>query len=408
MPFFQYKARNASGEAVTGTYDTTSREALAERLISQQLIPVEIKEVAERAEIFDLSLAFKAFRNRTLKTEDLVMFSRQMYSLIKAGVPLNRALNGIIESTHNPLLKETLRDIVDSLTAGNDLATSLSQHPKIFNSLYVSLIHVGENSGQLEEAFRQVAHYLETEEVNRNRIKSATRYPIIVVIVLLVAFSFITVYVIPQLSALFKHLKGDELPIFTRILIGTSDFVVNYWFVIILVVVAIALGIYSYIQTDNGRLFWDEKKLKTPVFGSIIYRSLLIRFSRSFAMMSRAGVAVTNTLGVVAHVVDNKFVGNRILDMKNGVERGENITTTARRSEMFSPLVMQMLAVGEDTGQVDDMLDEVADFYEREVDYDLKKLSDYIEPFLILLVGGMVTVLALGVFMPVWELAGGR
>ena len=161
----------------------------------------------------------------------------------------------------------------------------------------------------------------------------------------------------------------------------------------------------QYVATERGRYWWDMKKLKIPVFGSIIYRALLARFARSFAMMSRSGVALTNALSVVSYVVNNAYVATHILNMRNGVERGESISAAAQKTEMFSSLVMQMLAVGEDTGQIDEMLEEVADFYEREVDYDLKKLGDYIEPFLIVIVGTMVLILALGVFLPVWELA---
>ncbi len=406
MPIYEYKARRSNGDAVVGTLEANSVEAIADRLQSQGLIPVDISEQKDTSG--DIGEVLKElFRSKNVATSELVMFSRQMYSLTKAGVPLNRSIIGLIETSHSIPLKEALRDILDGLTSGNDLATCFSRHPHIFNDFYVSLIHVGENSGNLEESFNRLSHYLELEEENRNRVKSAMRYPIIVLSILVAAFSFINWFVIPRLAQLFRALSEDQLPIFTRILIGTSDFFVNYWYLIIGFVVIAGVSFNQWVNTDSGRLTWDRKKLEFPVFGSIIYRSLLARFARSFAMMSRAGVSVTHALGVVALVVDNRHVGNHVYNMRSAVERGESITQAAAKTKLFSSLVMQMLQVGEDTGQVDEMLEEVADFYEREVDYDIKKIGDYIEPFMIILVGVMILILALGVFLPIWELAAG-
>ncbi len=404
MPIFEYRARHSSGAAVDGKLEATSETAIAERLQAQGLVPVKIVEQKDKKGDFSHALR-ELLKPKNVATNDLVMFSRQMYSLTKAGVPLNRSIIGLMETTHSIPLKEALRDILDGLTSGNDLATCFSRHPHIFNSFYVSLIHVGENSGNLEEAFMRLASYLELEEENRNRVKSAMRYPTIVVGIMILAFAFINWFVIPKLAALFNAFSGEELPIFTRILIGTSEFFVNYWYIIIGGAIVSVVSLQQYVNTEKGRYLWDQKKLKLPIFGSIVYRSLLARFTRAFAMMSRAGVSVTHALSVVSYVVDNKYVAGHILDMRNGVERGESITQAANKTKMFSSLVMQMLSVGENTGNVDEMLEEVADFYEREVDYDIKKIGDYIEPILIVIVGVMILVLALGVFMPVWEMA---
>ena len=404
MPIFEYKARRSNGDSVDGTLEANSREAIAERLQGQGLIPVSIEAQKDNSDTF-LDSFKTAFQSKRVQLPDLVMFSRQMYSLTKAGVPLNKAIVGLIDTTHSIPLREALREILDGLTAGNDMTTCFSRHPHIFNSFYISLIHVGENSGRLDEAFRRLAAYLELEQENTNRIKSATRYPVIVFVLLIAAFTVINIFVIPALSGLFRQFSNDELPIFTRILLGTSEFFVNYWWLMLLVIIIGIVAWVQYVATETGRYWWDKKKLKIPVFGSIMYRALLARFARSFAMMSRSGVAITSALSVVSYVVNNKFVAGHVLDMRNGVERGESITLSAQKSGMFSSLVIQMLTVGEETGQLDEMLEEVADFYEREVDYDLKKLGDYIEPFLIVVVGIMVLILALGVFLPIWELA---
>jgi len=404
MAVFEYRARKENGDAVSGALEAVSKEALASRLQGQGLVPVEIKEQVEKAPSVFETLA-DVFKPRHVKTSELVMFSRQMYSLTKAGVPLNRSIVGLIETSHSPPLREALKDILEGLTSGNDLASCFSKHPNIFNSFYVSLVHVGENSGNLEEAFLRLSSYLELEEENRNRVKSAMRYPTVVFSILVLAFFGINWFVIPQLSALFSKLSSEQLPLITRMLIGTSDFFIDYWWLVIGVTATIVVSFLNYIETDIGRLKWDKLKLKMPIFGSIIYRSLLARFARAFAMLSRSGVSVTHGLNVVAMVVDNKFVGGHVLDMRSAVERGESITSAAFRTKMFSSLTMQMLQVGEDTGQIDNMMEEVADFYEREVDYDVKKIGDYIEPVMIIIVGALVLLLALGVFLPLWELA---
>jgi len=404
MAVFEYRARKENGDAVSGALEAVSKEALASRLQGQGLVPVEIKEQVEKSPSVFETLA-DIFKPRHVKTSELVMFSRQMYSLTKAGVPLNRSIVGLIETSHSPPLREALKDILEGLTSGNDLASCFSKHPNIFNSFYVSLVHVGENSGNLEEAFLRLSSYLELEEENRNRVKSAMRYPTVVFSILVLAFFGINWFVIPQLSALFSKLSSEQLPLITRMLIGTSDFFIDYWWLVIGVTATLVVSFLNYIETDIGRLKWDKLKLKMPIFGSIIYRSLLARFARAFAMLSRSGVSVTHGLNVVAMVVDNKFVGGHVLEMRSAVERGESITSAAFRTKMFSSLTMQMLQVGEDTGQIDNMMEEVADFYEREVDYDVKKIGDYIEPVMIIIVGALVLLLALGVFLPLWELA---
>ncbi len=405
MPEFLYKARRDTGEAVEGIFEASTREAVAARLQAQNAIPISIVKKEEDKKNL-VTYIKEWFSPKSIPLTELAMFSRQMHSLTKAGVPLTKAIQGLIETSNRELFKQVLRDILDALAAGNDLASSFSRHPHIFNSLYISIVHVGENSGRLDESFLQISKYIELEEENINRVKSATRYPIIVMSVLVIAFVVINMVVIPKLSSLFKRFSNDELPFFTQVLIGTSDFMVNYWYILFAITLLAFFALRNYIQTKEGRLFWDEKKLKMPLFGSIIYRSLLARFCRAFSMMSKSGIAVTNTLSIVAYVVNNHFVGKKILQMRASVERGENLTQTATRSEMFSPLVLQMLSVGENTGLIDEMLEEIAEFYEREVDYDLKRIGDYIEPIMIVIVGIMVMILALGVFMPIWELAG--
>lgn len=398
MTHFSYRGRNRSGVLVNGTLEAASASAVADRLADDGVIPLAIDEIKTKAagETWN-------WRQRKPDLSDLIMFSRQMYTLTRAGVPILRAFAGLAESSSNPLFARQLREIGEALASGQDLASALAVHEETFNSFYVAMIHVGENTGRLDEAFQQLARNLEFELHTRKRISSALRYPTFVVIAISIAIAVINVKVIPAFSKLFASFK-TELPLPTRILIGISDVFVNYWWLILLVLAGAAFAWLRFIATDEGRLWWDERKLKLPLIGDLIYRALLGRFSRSFATMSRAGVTLTTALSVVARVVDNRFVGQKILSMREGMEHGESITQNAANTGMFSPLVLQMLAVGEETGALDELLDEVAGFYEREVDYDLERLSERIEPIMIVAVGALVLILALGVFLPMWDL----
>lgn len=402
MPVFNYQGRNQQGELVSGKLEGANADAVASQLTSRGLVPLNIQEMLAAAPAsFD---AKKLFQKRSINLEELIIFSRQMYSLSKAGVPIIRALRGLAGSVRNELLQETLFDVADTLESGVDLASSLNRHPKIFSDLYVSVVHVGENTGRLDLAFKQVAGYLELERDTKKRIGEATRYPMFVILAIVIATGVINVLVVPAFSKLFESFNAD-LPWQTQFLIWCSNFTINNWYWILAAVAGAILAGHYYIQTEAGRLHWDRTKLRIPLVGGIFERINLGRFARTYAMVARAGVPVVQALSVVANAVGNTYVAERINAMRSGIERGENFSRTANSSGLFSPLVMQMIVVGEETGSMDELLDEVADFYEQEVDYDLKSLGAKIEPILLLVVAAMVLVLALGVFLPMWDLS---
>ncbi|MDH5396409.1 MAG: type II secretion system F family protein, partial [Gammaproteobacteria bacterium] len=261
-----------------------------------------------------------------------------------------------------------------------------------------------ENTGNLDEVFLQISTYLERERNTRNQIKAALRYPAFVITAITIAMIIINMFVIPTFAKVFAGFKA-ELPLPTRILLGISDFTVNYWYFILAVLLMSLYALRRYIKTEKGHWQWDRFITRIPIIGSIVLRATLARFARSFSMSLRAGVPLVTGLALVSRAVDNVFIGGHIADMRNGVERGDSLTRTAASTNMFTPLIIQMLTVGEETGNVDDMLEEVADFYDREVDYDVKNLTSAIEPILIVFIGAMVLVLALGVFLPMWDLA---
>ena len=401
MTTFAFKGRSLSGNKVDGTIEAPSSGAAAGQLVERGITPIDIVEDKERQDA--LTLIKRKLLNRRPSLQELLFFSRQMYTLTKAGVPLVKSLNSLLESAQNPRIVQALIDIISALDGGRELSAAMKDHPNVFPSVFVSMVHVGENTGKLEEAFLQIAENLESEIEIRKRIKSATRYPSFVVIAIVIAMVIVNVFVIPQFASVFKSFKA-ELPIFTRILIGTSNFTVNYWPYLLAIIIASVFAASTFLKTTEGRYMWDRFKLRIPIFGSILHRIMMVRFAFNFAMTTHAGVPISQALSITASAEDNVYVSGAIIAMRNRVERGEPLSRTVSASGLFTPVVIQMIAVGEESGMVDTMLREVAEFYEREVDYDMQKLSASIEPIMLAVIGAMVLVLALGIFLPMWDL----
>lgn len=404
MSQFRYTGRDAQGARVTGTLQSASSDSVASELLAQKITPLTIEEQREQGGDDLLATLTEKLRRRRVDLEELIIFCRQMYSLSKAGVPIIRAIGGLAESHRNLYFREVLQQVRADLEGGMNMAVALHAHPKVFTTLFISMVSVGENTGQLDQAFRQLAGYLELERETRKRIKQATRYPLFVLIAMAVALVVINLLVIPAFAKVFEQFHAD-LPWPTRVLIGTSQFFQDFWWLLLLLAGGSLYAFFKWIETDAGALKWDATKLRLPIVGGIFERIALARFTRTFAMMYKAGVPLLQTLSINSASVGNRYIGQAILGMREGVERGEALTRTASSSGLFTPLVLQMMAVGEETGALDDLFVEVADFYEQEVDYDLKQLASAIEPILIVAMGVMVLILALGVFLPMWELA---
>jgi MSHA biogenesis protein MshG len=400
---FRYTGRDAQGGKVVGTLQGASSDSVASDLLAQKITPLTIEEQAEQTGEDVLASLREKLRRKRVDLEELIIFCRQMYSLSKAGVPIIRAIGGLAESHRNQYFREVLQAVRSDLEGGMSMAMALHAHPKVFNTLFISMISVGENTGQLDQAFRQLSSYLELERETRKRIKQATRYPLFVLAAMGVALVVINLFVIPAFAKVFEQFKAD-LPWPTRVLIGTSQFFQDYWWLLAILFGGALYAFFKWVETDDGALRWDRIKLRLPIVGGIFERIALARFTRTFAMMYKAGVPLLQTLSINSASVGNRHIGQAILGMREGVERGEALTRTASASGLFTPLVLQMMAVGEETGALDDLFVEVADFYEQEVDYDLKQLASAIEPILIVAMGVMVLVLALGVFLPMWEL----
>jgi MSHA biogenesis protein MshG len=401
VAIFTYIGRDSQGNSTKGEVEASSMDTAADQVMQRGILPSSIKEKKSEGESLDLSLIFAS----KVGMSDLIIFTRQLYSLTKAGIPILRAINGLAESTHSKLLSESLQDVLVRMRNGYSLSIAMGAHPRVFSQLYVSLIQVGENTGQLDRIFLQLSEYLEQEIETRKRVKSAMRYPTFVLIAIAIAMVILNIYVIPTFANMFAKFHA-ELPWTTKVLLGTSSFFVNYWPFMLAVVIAAYIGLKLWLNSKKGAYLWDKWKLKIPIIGSVIERSLLARFSRSFAMMLSAGVPLNNALFLIANAVDNNYLQVKILAMRSGIESGEPLLRTATTAGLFTPLVLQMIAVGEETGQVDELLNEAADFYEREVDYELKNMTAKIEPILISFVAVMVLILALGIFTPMWDMMG--
>lgn len=402
MPYFAYKGRNSRGELVQGVIENSDSGAVADQLLNTGVAPIDIKLTGTPAVAGAQSL-FQRFFAKSVDIEDRMLFSRQMYTLLKSGVPILRALSGLRESSSNPTMIRVLGDIRESLDAGRELSAAIRRHPSVFDSFYVSMVRVGEMTGRLDEIFLRLFEHIEFEKDIKARIKQAIRYPIIVIAAMVIAIVLVNLFVIPAFAKLFAGFK-TELPIFTRILMASSEFTLQYWALIAIVAAVGYIGARAYVGTEKGRYNWDRLKLRLPVAGPIVEKAMLARFSRSLAMALRSGVPVVQAMSVVALVADNAFIAQRIEQMRDGVERGESVLRTAVTTGVFTPVVLQMIAVGEEAGALDRLLQDVAEMYEREIDYDLKNLSSQIEPILIVFLGILVLMLALGVFLPIWDL----
>ncbi|MBF0626767.1 MAG: type II secretion system F family protein [Magnetococcales bacterium] len=397
MPAFRYTGRS-EGKSVEGVINAPNADAVVEQLFNRRIEPLDVQEIQSGSGDIELD-----FLVEWPTDDDRILFARQMFTLTKSGVSLIRSFQGLVESTHNKRLKQAMVRIIEDLQSGKELSMALADHPKIFDRLFVRIIRMGEETGRMDESFKQLYQYMEVDKNTRRQIKSALRYPSFVIMAIVVAMFVVNYFVIPKFTGMFSKM-GSDLPFMTQILMSTSAFVQAYAVYIISAVFAVVYGFLTYIKTVPGRLWWDGVRLKLPIVGGIINRATLARYARAFSMGSRAGLPVIQILGAVEEAVDNAFMASRIAGMREGIERGESLTQSAYNSGMFTPLVLQMISVGEETGGMDEMMTEVAEFYEREVEYEVKGLSSAIEPILLTVIGAMVLVLALGIFMPMWDM----
>lgn len=400
MPTYSWTGRDSNGGEVAGTLESASPNMAAATLAGRGITPLKIETAgAAKAQAITLGGA------KHITMTELQLFSRQLHALLRAGLPIMRALGALQESATRPPVAKVLGELCASLDQGRQLSAAMARHPDDFPPLYVALVRVGEETGRLDEVLKRLASWLDFEMKTRERVKAALRYPSFVTIAMGAALVVVNLFVIPRFSAVYKGMRV-ELPLMTQVLMGTSAFITQYWPIALAGLVGAFFAFRTWRATKGGRLLWDRFVLNLPVVGRLLRNAALGRFSRSLALTLKSGLPVTQAVSMVAQAVGNAHITDRMERVRTGVERGESLLRSCASTEVFTPMVLQMIAVGEESGSLDEMLDHCADFYEQDVDYDLQRLSSAIEPILILALGGIVLVLALGIFLPIWDLGG--
>ena len=401
MPSFKYRVRDKSGKAIAGTIDAPNLQMAGDQLYNLGYLPISIEEIGETISL-DLSDLLTRFQK--VKLEEILVFSQQLSTLYKAGLPLLAGLESITQQEKNKKFQKTLEGVHKQIENGSTLHGAMSKYPEVFSTIYVNMVRAGETSGMLGEALDRFITLSDRELRTQQRVKEATRYPKIVILSLTVAFAVLLIFVIPRFAQVFAQFK-TPLPLPTRIMIGINDMFQTYWYLVLIVVFGIPILLRRYLRTESGRYFWDSLKLRIPVFGSIFLKIALSRFAYTFAMLNRSGIPILQTLEITSSTINNIPLSQSIEEISRNVREGRSLADAMRETERFTPLIIQMVSVGESSGTLDSMLMRITEYYDIEVDNLVKKMSTYIEPFLTLFLGVVVLFLALAVFLPWWNMA---
>jgi type IV pilus assembly protein PilC len=399
MAKFIYTAINNQNQRKSGKVEADNREAALKLLAKEGLKPISLKKEGG----FDPNnLQFSFFKSKHVKTKDLAIFSRQLSTMVNAGVPLVRSLNLLSQQTENKTLKEAVDSIAKDVEGGETLSAALEKFPKIFSPIYINMVAAGEAGGILDDILKRLAFQQEKDASIKKKIKSAAAYPAVLIVVAAGAFFGLMLFIVPQISKVITDVAGDEaeLPFYTQILLNISGFMVTYWYVIILALVAFVFIFKKYISTEKGRYNFHKFLLKVPVIKTIITKVAIARFARIFASLMGAGVSVLDTLAITAKSIGNKVIEEELVEAAQAVKNGQPLSEPLSNSKIFPPIVAQMLAIGEETGEIDTVLVKIADFYEEEVDALIDGLSSIIEPIMIVIMGVMVGLIALSVIGP--------
>jgi len=399
MPSFEYKAVTPSGQVVTEILEAANEQSVSKELYQKGYRPVAIKKKKETTE----GVGGELFAKK-IKIQEIVLFTKELVTLLKAGVPMLTALEAL-GSQSSKQMKEVLDKIYVDVMSGKSFSQALDQHPKVFSKLFVRSVHAGEISGALDEVLERMAGVLKHDEETKKKIKKAMKYPIFVVLAMIVAFIIIMVAVVPNFAKMFASMNMD-LPLPTRILMGISGFVQQYILVILGVSVVGGVAFRFYTKTPKGRFWWDDVRMKIPIIGNLVIKGAMARFSKMFETLNRSGLPILQTLSTVSGAVGNVVIEKIIMNVSLGVEKGEGIAGSMKKFDIFPPMVVRMIAIGEQSGSLDDMLESIADHFDMEVEYAIEGLTSMIEPVLTIVLGGAVIVLALGIFLPMWGMIG--
>ena len=398
MRTFKYNVRDKTGRLITGIMESVSVNTAADKLKLSGFTPVTIKEKRQ----LPLFLT-QAFSKTKVERRKINVFTRQLATLQKAGVSIISGLEATAEQTESKPLKKAIKNMLEKVKAGESLSLAMSFHKNIFNDLYISMVKVAETGGVLPETLERLANLQEHEEDTRSRIKSATRYPLIVLIALVAAFTTLITLVVPRFLNIYQRFD-TQLPLPTRILIGINFIISNYWWAIVIFVIAVAILVKKFIDTKKGRLLLDKTKLKIPIFGELIVFITMSRFARILSILTKSGVPILQTLDSISKGIGNATMARVIDGIKTGVSHGKGLSAPMKLSKFFPPMVIQMVAVGEETGNLSELLLYVSDYYDSQAEFIIKNLASLLEPLLIVILGAGVLFIALGIFLPMWNL----
>ena len=406
MSKFTYVAINAKGETVNGLTEQPDRANVIRSLVKQGLKPISIKE--SKKGLFKIQLNSLLSFGSKVKPDHLVMFTRQLSAMIGAGVPILRALSALSDHiSESPTLKKILKSIIKDIEAGSTLGEALAKYPSTFNDVYINMIRAGESAGIIEEILKRLALQQEKNMSMRKKIKSAMTYPMVLLSITVLAFFGLMIFIVPQIGKVMQGLGGDgaKLPALTQFMLGLSDFIISFWYLIVIALVALIYGVSIYLKTSTGRRQFHYLILKTPIIKKVITKIIIARFARTFSALIEAGVAVLEALDVTSRAVGNVIYQEALVKTEEEVKNGKSLSSVIESNPLFPPIVSQMLAVGEETGQTDKILVKVAEFYEEEVDGAIQSISSIIEPVMIVIMGSMVGLIAASVMLPIAGLA---
>ena len=409
MPAFEYKAVTSSGKIITDIIESANRQAVSREIFKKGYRPIAIRErkggaAAVAASGSGKGLNLDALFAKKIKTEEIVLFTKELVTLLKAGVPMLTALEALASQSSKEF-GVVLNKIYLDVMAGKSFSQALDQHPKVFSKLYVNSVYAGEMSGSLDDVLDRMAVVLKHEEETRNKVKSAMKYPIMVTVAMIAAFAIIMTMVVPKFTAIFESMNM-ALPLPTKILISLSYIFQNYFLYIIIAAGAFGGFFYYYTHTPKGRYWWDDKLMKIPLIGPLLTKSAMARFTKMFETLNRSGLPILQTLQTVSGAVGNTVIEKTIKDVALGVEKGQGISGSMKKYSLFPPMVVRMIAIGEQSGSLDDMLESVANHYDVEVEYAINGLTQMIEPILTVVMGGAVAIMVMGIFLPMWNMVG--
>ena len=397
---FAYKVRDRGGKLLEGTLEADSQQLLIGKLRSMGYMPIDIQQQSSQTMSRDLRMPFFGSR---VKLKDVAVMSRQFATMINSGLALLRALNILADQTESKPLAAIINQVRIDVEKGSSLSAALSRHPKAFSRLYVAMVRAGEIGGALDSVLLRLAETIEKQVELRRKVRSAMTYPIVVMVLVLLIVTAMLLFIIPMFKGLYAEL-GGVLPLPTRVLLGASAVLRTFWWMMFGVGFGISWGFRRWIKTEGGRQKWDTIKLRVPVMGLLVRKSALARFSRTLSALVRSGVPILESLDIVAETAGNYVVATAVRETQAAVKRGDPLSKKLEDHPVFPPMVVQMIAVGEETGALDEMLDKIADFYDQEVEATVEALTSLIEPLLIVVMGACVGGMVISLYLPMFNI----